>query len=292
VGLNEFITLAERLGQTADAEHYKGYRQEIKDRINKYAWDGKWFLRGYLDSGKKLGGQQSEQAKIFINSQTWAVIAGITEQEKLITAMDSLKELLATEHGIVKNYPAYREHILEVGAITDFPPGLKENAAIFCHANTWAIIAEAMLGRGDRAFEYYRSFLPAAKNESAEIYTMEPYVYSQFITGKEHPDHFGRARNSWLTGTASWSFVAVTQYILGIRADYEGLIIDPTIPHEWEGFTVKRVFRGKSLEIKVTNPNRVSHGVAELAINGEKVKGNLIPLAEMKAENLVEVKMG
>jgi N,N'-diacetylchitobiose phosphorylase len=149
-----------------------------------------------------------------------------------------------------------------------------------------------MLGRGDRAFEYYRSFLPAAKNESAEIYTMEPYVYSQFITGKEHPDHFGRARNSWLTGTASWSFVAVTQYILGIRADYEGLIIDPTIPHEWEGFTVKRVFRGKSLEIKVTNPNRVSHGVAELAINGEKVKGNLIPLAEMKAENLVEVKMG
>ena len=292
VGLNEFIALAEQLGQTADADHFRAYRQEIKDHINKHAWDGKWFLRGYLDSGKKLGGQASEQAKIFINSQTWAVIANVADREMLVTAMDSLKELLATEHGIVKNYPAYREHILEVGAITDFPPGLKENAAIFCHANTWAIIAEAMLGRGDRAFEYYRSFLPAAKNENAEIYTMEPYVYSQFITGKEHPDHFGRARNSWLTGTASWSFVAVTQYILGLRADYEGLIIDPTIPNDWEGFTVQRVFRGKNLEIKVVNPDRVSHGVAELTINGEKVKGNRIALTQMKADNQVEVRMG
>jgi N,N'-diacetylchitobiose phosphorylase len=289
VGLNEFITLAERLGNTDDARHFKAYREEIKKKIKEHAWDGQWFLRGYLDSGKKLGGQESEQAKIFINSQTWAVIAGVAEREVLLQAMDSLKQLLATEHGIVKNYPAYREHILEVGAITDFPPGLKENAAIFCHTNTWAVVAEGILGRGDRAFEYYRSFLPAAKNEIADVYTMEPYVYSQFITGKEHPDKFGRARNSWLTGTAAWSFVAVTQYILGLRADYDGLIIDPTIPQEWEGFEITREYRGKSFKIKVSNPHRVCHGVANMIVNGKTVTGNLIPLDLMKEENLVEV---
>lgn len=292
VGLNNFIDLAERLKKMADAAHFKAYREEIESNIRKYAWDGQWFLRGYLDSGKKLGGRESEQAKIFINSQTWAVIAGVGDEEEQIQAMESLHELLATEHGIVKNYPAYREHILEVGAITDFPPGLKENAGIFCHANTWAVVAEGILGRGDRAFEYYRSFLPAAKNEMAEIYTMEPYVYSQFITGKEHPYKFGRARNSWLTGTASWSFVAVTQYILGVRADYDGLVVDPTIPHDWDGFEITREFRGKMFRIKVTNPNHVCHGVSELIVNGERITGKLIPLEKMKAENQVEVILG
>lgn len=292
LGLNEFIALAGRLGEVADAAHFKAYRDEIKKNIEKHAWDGKWFLRGYLDSGKKLGGEESEQAKIFINSQTWAVIAGVADRDRLVQAMDSLNELLATEHGIVKNYPAYREHILEVGAITDFPPGLKENAAIFCHTNTWAVMAEGILGRGDRAFEYYLSFLPAAKNEIADIYTMEPYVYSQFITGKEHPYKFGRARNSWLTGTASWSFVAVTQYILGLRADYDGLIIDPTIPRDWEGFEATREFRGKSFTIKVSNPHRVCHGVVKMTVNGEPVVGNKIPLDKMKERNLVEVTLG
>ncbi|MGE5557299.1 MAG: GH36-type glycosyl hydrolase domain-containing protein [Bacillota bacterium] len=291
-GLNEFIGLAERLGRTSDAGHYEAYRGEIKANLDKFAWDGAWFLRGYLDSGRKLGGKESDQSKIFINSQTWSVVSGAADREKGLAAMDSLKQYLATEHGVVKNYPAYRETDLEVGAITSFPPGLKENAGIFCHANTWTVVAEAMLGRGDRAFEYYLSFLPAAKNDNADLYTMEPYVYSQFITGKEHPYHFGRARNSWLTGTASWSFVAISQYILGVRADYDGLIVDPCIPQDWDGFEVKRIFRGKRFRIKVINPEHVSYGVKKMMVNGEELSGNTVAFDKMKEENVVEVEMG
>ncbi|WP_040952878.1 GH36-type glycosyl hydrolase domain-containing protein [Gorillibacterium massiliense] len=291
-GLQEFIALAERLGRKADVEHYSEYSRVIRMNLDQYAWDGDWFLRGYLDSGKKLGGKESEQCHIFINAQTWSAVSGAADRDKALRAMDSLKELLATEHGINKNYPAYREHDAEIGAITTFPPGLKENAGIFCHSNTWAVIAEAMLGRGDRAFEFYRSFLPAAKNDDADLYTMEPYVYSQFITGSEHPYHFGRARNSWLTGTASWAFVSVSQYILGVRADYDGLVIDPCIPTAWDGFQVNRSFQGKSFEIQVKNPNAVSSGVAKLTVNGTAVPGNLIPFDLMKDSNTVEVVLG
>ena len=291
-GLNEFITLAERIGKGSDAEHFAEYRREIKASLDKFAWDGQWYLRGYLDSGKKLGGAQSEQSKIFINSQTWSVISEAADRDKGIQAMDSLKQYLATEHGIVKNYPAYREEDLEVGAITSFPPGLKENAGIFCHANTWAVIAECLLGRGDRAFEYYLSFLPAAKNDDADRYTMEPYVYSQFITGKEHPYKFGRARNSWLTGTASWSYVALSQYILGVRSDYDSLVIDPCIPHDWEGYQVSREYRGKTFEITIKNPHKVSSGVAGMVVNGKEINGNKIPIDQMEEKNRVEIILG
>ena len=291
-GLVEFIELAERTGHPRDAEKYRNCLSETAANLDKYAWDGKWFLRGYLDSGRKLGGQESEQSRIFINSQTWSVLSGAAGKGKAQAAMDGLKEHLATEHGIVKNFPAYREPDTEIGAITSFPPGLKENAGIFCHANTWAVIAECMLGRGDRAFEYYQSFLPAAKNDIADLYTMEPYVYSQFITGKEHPYKFGRARNSWLTGTASWSFVAISQYILGVRASYDGLVVDPCIPHEWDGFKVTRQFRGKRFEIEVKNPDKVCKGVASLIVNGQEVPGTLIPLDRMKDTNKVEVLLG
>jgi N,N'-diacetylchitobiose phosphorylase len=290
--LAEFIELADRAGRSAEAQKYREYLAEIAAKLDQYAWDGDWFLRGYLDSGKKLGGQESEQCKIFINSQTWSVVSGAAEKEKGVRAMDSLKEYLATEHGIVKNFPAYREPDTEIGAITSFPPGLKENAGIFCHANTWAVVAECMLGRGDRAFEFYLSFLPAAKNDNADLYTMEPYVYSQFITGKEHPYKFGRARNSWLTGTASWSFVAISQYILGIRASYDGLVIDPCIPHEWDGFKATRQFRGKRFDIEVKNPDRICKGVASLTVNGQKFEGCLIPHGVMKDVNKVEVVLG
>lgn len=291
-GLSEFIELAKRIGRHEDVTHYQAYLDEIKFNLQQHTWDGEWFLRGYLDSGKKLGSQDSEQCKIFINSQTWAVVSGFSIDEKGKTAMDSLNKYLATEHGIVKNFPAYRDTVNEIGAITSFPPGLKENAGIFCHANTWAVIAECMLGRGDRAFEYYLAFLPAAKNEQADHYTMEPYVYSQFITGKEHPYHFGRARNSWLTGTASWSFVAVSQYILGVRSHYDGLIIDPCIPSDWDEFTVNRVFRGKNFRIKVKNPNHCNKGITKLTINGNLVNGNCIPFEMMSDDNEVEVVLG
>src|SRR6185369_10999268 len=195
---------------------------------------------------------------------------GAAEPDKLLQCMDSLKEHLATEHGIVINHPAYREHDPEVGSVTTFPAGLKENGGIFCHANTWAIVAEGLLGRGDQAFEHYRSFLPASKNDNADTYTMEPYVYSQFITGKEHPTHFGRARNSWLTGTASWGFVSISQYILGVRADYDGLLVSPAIPSKWDHYEVTREFRGATYEIHVKNPKHLCAGVKRMKVNGKE----------------------
>lgn len=290
--LTEFIELAKRTGREEDVRVFEERRRTIKENLDTYAWDGEWFLRGYLDSGRKLGSRESEQSKIFVNSQTWAVFSGATDPEKGRIAMDSVHKHLATEHGVVLNRPAYRETDNEIGAITSFPPGLKENAGIFCHTNTWAVIAECLLGRGDRAFALYLSFLPAAKNERADLYTMEPYVYAQFITGDEHPYHFGRARNSWLTGTASWSFVAVSQYILGVRPEYDGLRVDPCIPADWKGFEVTRIYRGKTFHIKVRNPRRAGYGVTELKVNGEVVPGNLIRHEMAKAENEVEVVLG
>jgi len=278
-GLSEMIALAGRLGRSQDAEHFAAHRRELKENIDRFTWDGEWFLRGYLDDGRELGGSRSDQAKIFINSQTWAVVSGAADRQRGLQCMDSLHKHLATEHGVVKNHPAYREHDPQVGAITCFPPGLKENAGIFCHSNTWAVVAECMLGRGDHAFRLYRSFLPAAKNDIAEVYTMEPYVYSQFITGKEHPHKFGRARNSWLTGTASWGFVAVSQYILGVRADYDGLIIDPAIPAQWDGFELTRVYRGATYRIKVRNPHHVCSGVKSMKVDGKRIEGNVVPAA-------------
>ena len=292
LALGELITLAWRLGRSEDVAAFGAWRSEIGRILEEKAWDGKWFLRAYLDSGRKLGSQSSEQSKIFINTQTWAVLSGSASPGKALQAMDSLHEYLATEHGIVKNAPACRDADDEIGAITTFPAGLKENGGIFCHANAWAIVAECMLGRGDRAFEYYEAFLPAAKNDSAEVYTMEPYVYAQFITGREHPSKFGRARNSWLTGTAAWAFVAMSQYILGIRPDYDGLIIDPAIPSSWAGFTVKRRFRGASLTITVRNPEGVCRGVRKLTVNGEALEGALIPTGKITGDCEVEVVLG
>ncbi len=290
--LTEFIELARRTGKDADVKLFTERRAEIKELIDTHAWDGEWFLRGYLDSGRKLGGRESEQSKIFLNSQSWAVFSGAATGEKARMALDSMHRYLVTEHGIVLNHPAYRETDNEIGAITSFPGGLKENAGIFCHANTWAVIAECLLGRGDKAFALYTSFLPAAKNDRADLYTMEPYVYAQFITGIDHQYHFGRARNSWLTGTAAWSFVAVSQYILGIRPDYDGLVIDPCIPAEWDGFEATRICRGKTFRIKVKNPSRTGYGVKELKVNGRVLPGNLIPYAEAAEENEVEVTLG
>jgi len=287
-GLAEMIALARRLGRAADADHFEAYRAELKAHIDRYAWDGEWFLRGYLDSGRKLGGRDSDQAKIFINSQTWAVLSGAATREQALQCMDSLHKHLATEHGCVKNAPAFREHDAEIGAITSFPPGLKENAGIFCHANTWTVVAEGMLGRGDHAFRLYRAFLPAAKNDSAEVYTMEPYVYSQFITGRDHPYKFGRARNSWLTGAATWGFVAISQYVLGVRADYDGLIIDPAIPAEWDGYEVTRQFRGATYRIRVRNPDHVCSGVKRIKVNGKAIPGHTVPPAPAGREVKVE----
>jgi cellobiose phosphorylase len=197
-----------------------------------------------------------------------------------------VKEHLATRHGIVLFSPAYSHWHPELGHVSVFPKGLKENAAIFCHTNPWAMVAETMLGRGDQAFRYYKAILPPAADPA--VRWTEPYVYAQMIAGKEHRD-FGQAKNSWLTGTASWNFAAVSQYILGVRPDFEGLRIDPCIPHGWKGFSVIRVFRGDTVHITVQNPAGLCKGVHRMTVDGTAVEGNLVPVFGDGKKHEVEV---
>jgi cellobiose phosphorylase len=193
-------------------------------------------------------------------------------------ALDSVEERLACEHGIVLNNPAFTRYVIEYGEISSYPPGYKENAGIFCHNNPWVIIGETRIGRGDKAFDYWKRIAPAYREEISGLHRMEPYVYSQMIAGK---DAFkpGEAKNSWLTGTAAWNWVAISQNILGIQPDYEGLVVDPCIPSDWDGFEVTRVYRGASYRIAVRNPDHVCRGVTSLRVNGEEIFGNLVPLA-------------
>jgi N,N'-diacetylchitobiose phosphorylase len=296
--LREFAWLTERTLQASparsvDLEHYRTLESAMVKAIDEHAWDGSWFVRGFVDSGRPIGSQHSLGSTIFLNAQSWAVLAEVGSVAQRVRAMDSVHEKLATEHGAVLNAPCYVDHDAEVGAITTFPPGLKENGGIFCHANTWPVVAEAMLGRGDRAFELYKAFLPAAKNDSADKYSMEPYAYAQFITGREHPYHFGRARNSWLTGTASWAYVALSQYILGVRADYDALVVDPVLPSEWREVEVTRVFRGATYHISITGsgkPVRCQVDGRELSLSG--ARGARIPIARAGSRVEVRVELG
>jgi len=202
-----------------------------------------------------------------------------------------VKQYLDTKHGIMLMAPAYTEFDEKLGAITTFAPGLKENGGIFCHSNPWAMIAETKLGRGDRAFEYYKKILPATKNKIAEIHKTEGYIYSQFITGKDNPN-FGRARNSWLTGTAAWNLVAITSYILGVRPDFDGLLIDPCIPKSWKKYKIKRVFRGSVYDIEILNPKGVSKGIKSLHVDGKKIEGNIVPVFSGKKTHKVKAVLG
>lgn len=294
-GMNDFLEIAQRASgqdpsRQQDVERYGRLKEKLLADIAEHAWDGDWFLRGYLDSGRKLGSKESEGSIIFLNTQTWAVLSEAAPRELLVRAMDSVHEHLATEHGAVLNHPAYTEHDAEVGAITTFPPGLKENGGIFCHANTWAVIAEAQLGRGEQAFALYKAFLPAAKNDTADHHTMEPYVYAQFVTGKDHPYHFGRARNSWLTGTATWAFVALTQWILGVRASYDGLVVDPVLPPDWEGFSMTREYRGATYRIRVSQTVADEAAPTQILVDGQPVEGTALPIAPAGAVVDVEVR--
>jgi N,N'-diacetylchitobiose phosphorylase len=273
--LLDFIDICNAAGRRGPVEKLAGYAGEIRKNIYAHAWNGKWFLRAFDDDGEPVGSEKNKYAKVFLNAQSWSVVSGIASQDDGVSAMDIVAEKLDSEYGVALLWPAYRETDPRLGAITYFPPGLKENGGIFCHANTWVVIAECMLGRGDKAFEYYHKLLPAQYNLRATLLRADPYVYSQVIASKEHPD-FGLARNSWLTGTASWMFIAFTQHMLGIRPHYAGLVIDPCIPVAWEGFSAKRVLRNTLYSIEVKNPDGVSRGVKSILVDGKEIEGNVI----------------
>ncbi|ACL70723.1 GH36-type glycosyl hydrolase domain-containing protein [Halothermothrix orenii] len=283
--LKEMLDLLEYLGENQLVTRYQEYYQSQREAINKYAWDGDWYLRAYDDNGEPLGSQHCEHGKIFLNPQSWSIMAGIADNKQQQRLLQKVDEMLNTEFGVVLVYPAYHKYDPEKGGITTYPPGAKENGGIFLHTNPWLIIAETMLGNGNRAYQYYRKLLPPLKNDIADRYEIEPYVYCQNILGKEHPQ-FGLGRNSWLTGTAAWMYRAAVYYILGVRPTYDGLIIDPVVPSSWENFSIKRKFRGKVIEINCIKSDR-----NYIRINGVGEKsGNKVSLSELTEDiNRLEV---
>jgi cellobiose phosphorylase len=272
---NELAEIAERRGLDSDADRYRKAAQKMEETVRSHGWDGEWFLRAYDDFGNKVGSKDCEEGKIFIEPQGFCVMAGIGLQDGLARrALDSVSKHLATTHGIMLQQPAYSKYYLHLGEISSYPPGYKENAGIFCHNNPWVVIAETMVGNGDSAFDYYHRINPSAREKISQLHRCEPYVYSQMIAGKDAPTH-GEAKNSWLTGTAAWNYVAITQYILGIRPTYDGLMVAPVIPGKWKGFSVSRVFQGVRYNISVKREGKGNH--ARLTVDGHAIDGNVIP---------------
>jgi cellobiose phosphorylase len=289
--LLEMMDLARHLGDAEMETRCAAYYEEMRARFNAHAWDGEWFIRYFDADGRPLGSKSNAQGQIFANGQSWAVISGFAAPEWARVALDSVYNWLNTRNGIKLSTPGFRGYDPKKGGITTYPPGAKENGGIFLHANPWMIIAETLLGNGDRAFQYYEQINPAAKNDKIDEYQCEPYVYAQNILGDEHPQ-FGLARNSWLTGTASWAYQAATQYILGIQPTYGGLRLDPCISSSWDGFMVGRAFRGATYQIEVRNPDHVCKGVRLVRVNGGVISGHVVPVLEAGRTHSVEVVLG
>jgi cellobiose phosphorylase len=287
----EYARLCSHIGREEEARRANSHVQEMVEAIEQHGWDGEWFLRAYDAHGRPVGSRESDEGRIFIEPQGFAVMAGIgVDDGRAESALDSVARWLACDHGIVLNFPAFSRYYPEYGEISTYPQGYKENGGIFCHNNPWVMIAETILGRGDRAWDYYCRIAPAWQEDHA-LRTVEPYVYAQMVAGKEAVRP-GEAKNSWLTGTAAWNFHAVTEYILGVRPDYEGLLIDPCIPRDWREYRVTRKFRGSVYRIRVLNPDGVSKGVRSVSLDGAPLPGNLIPLGRHGGEYEVEVVLG
>jgi cellobiose phosphorylase len=250
----------------------------MKERVNR-AWDGGWFARYYDKEGNALGVNSSKGATIYLNAQTWPILAGFADDARGRAALDAAHDKLSCSLGYKLSGPSYNGYDPDIGGVTSYPPGAKENGGIFCHTIPWLMIAETMLGDGTKAHHIYTLLNPVNKNDVIETYEMEPYCYSQNILGDEHPE-YGKARNSWLSGTASWAYQAATRHILGIRPDYSGLVVDPCIPASWPGFRATRVFRGVTYRLEVTNPHGLSRGVSRLTVNGKEIEGHVAPLGK------------
>jgi len=280
----EMTAIADHLGSADHADAYSEAVQAMEEAIWVTGWDGEWFRRAYDDSGRALGSRSNDEGKIFIEPQGICVMAGLgLDDGRATQALDAVEEQLATAHGLVLLQPAFQKYHVHLGEISSYPPGYKENGSIFCHTNPWIMIAEAMVGRGDKAHDYYLRINPSAREEISEVHKCEPYVYAQMIAGKDAPTH-GEAKNSWLTGTAAWNYVAITQWILGIRPTYEGLQIAPVIPSSWDRFEAVRMYRGVRYEIKVER--RGTGSSVRLEVDGSEVSGGIIPLPKMGTKSV------
>ena len=286
----DYVELCQQVGLTEEAARASKLVDDMVEAVKKHGWDGEWYLRAYDYFGRKIGSHENEEGQIFIESQGWCTMAGIGLEEGMVQkALDSVKERLDCEHGIVLNNPAFTRYFVEYGEISSYPAGYKENAGIFCHNNPWVIIGETVLGRGDYAWDYYRKICPSYTEANSALHKVEPYVYSQMIAGKDAAKP-GEAKNSWLTGTAAWNWYAITQYILGIKPAYNGLQIDPCICSEWKEYTVTRRFRGAEYEITIKNPDGVCKGIREMLLDGQQVEGNVVP--HTPGRHIVKVTLG
>lgn len=288
----EYAILMKKTGNQSEHDRAMAEVEKMRETIMRDGYDGEWFLRAYDDFGRKVGSRECEEGKIFIESQGFCILGkcGLTDG-KALSALDAVGERLGSKYGLVLNNPAFTKYYVEYGEISTYPAGYKENAGVFCHNNAWIMCAEAFMGRGDQAFDYYTRIAPAYTEEYSEIHRLEPYVYAQMVAGKD-AKRFGEAKNSWLTGTASWNFIAISQYILGVKPEYDGLMIDPAIPAGWDGYELTRQFRGDVFRVKVMNPDHVCKGVAKMMVDGSEVAGNVIPVFGDGKEHRVEVTLG
>ena len=288
----EYAQLCELMGDDTEAARARKEVQAMYDAILKDGWDGDWFVRAYDAYSHKVGSRECREGQIYIEPQGFCVLAGVGVKEGLAEkALNSVKERLDTKYGVMILQPAYTEYHLELGEVSSYPPGYKENAGIFCHNNPWVSIAETVLGRGDRAFEIYRKTCPAYIEDISEIHRTEPYVYSQMVAGKDAKFH-GEAKNSWLTGTAAWTFVNISQYILGVYPTHQGLSVDPCIPKGFGDFSITRKFREGTYHIQVKNPQNVEKGVVSMTVDGKAVDGHIIPYEKGKEAYDVVITMG
>jgi cellobiose phosphorylase len=275
----EYADICEHIGLKDEAADARSKVKQMYDTVLDAGWDGEWFLRAYDAEGSKVGSRECEDGQIYIEPQGFCVLAGIGVKEgQAKKALDSVKNILDTKYGIVLLQPAYKDYHLELGEVSSYPPGYKENAGIFCHNNPWVTVAETVIGDGERAFETYSKICPAYIEEISDIHRTEPYVYSQMIAGKDAVHH-GEAKNSWLTGTAAWTFLSASQYILGVRPSLDGLMIDPCLPSDFKEIKVKRTFRGTVYDITIKNPSNAQKGIKKLIVDGQEIAGNIIPVS-------------
>jgi cellobiose phosphorylase len=289
--LSEMIELMDFLGNEKYKKLYEEFYQDMRESVNNWGWEEEWYLRYFDQTGKPIGSKLRNSGQIYVNAQSWAVISGFATEDRAIKALDAVNRMLNTKNGIKLSQPGYKSYDPEKGGVTTYPPGAKENGGIFLHCNPWVMIAETMIGNGDRAYEYYNQINPVCKNVIIDEYECEPYCYPQNILGDEHPQ-FGLARNSWLSGTSSWVYQAALKYILGIQPVYNGLVIDPCIPGIWKEFKVIKHFRGAVYEIHVRNPKGISKGVKQVTVDGIEVANRIVPLFGDGKVHYIEIEMG
>lgn len=274
--------LFEFLGSPSDADRMQKHYDEMLEAIETHAWDGEWYLRAFDAEGKAVGSSACTEGQIFIESQAWCILGGAGRGNgRAEKALQSLHRRLYTPEGIILQQPAYHTYHLELGEISSYPPGVKENAGVFCHNNPWIHLALCQLGQGNRALEYYLSICPSTKEQIIEKYRCEPYVYAQTVASHDAPT-CGEAKNAWLTGTAAWTFLSVSQGLLGIQPEFDGLRIEPCIPSSWKGFKASRIFRGTEYQIEVKNPSGICSGVKKITVDGKTFNGSIVPLSGSK----------